>query len=1015
DEGEDIWTGSATFDGAMLNRVWNGGDGAWTTVAGYEGTALPEDVEVAKNFRAEEIAVLDTDNDGHIDAIDVYFSEALDPATVESAAWTLAGYGALTATADAENAAHVRFTFEAGNAYDTAATPALSIDSTITDLAGNAVIAPQGLALSDNAAPVLVYAKAEGGKIADDTMPEGVTVTLTFSEPVKQYLFTEEESTVDQIMSNFQIHRNNGEWEAITSELVSAVAVEDGKIVLTMVGGTTGWGMGASIDIRLAEVAATDDTVFGDMVGNSLAANTVALYPYDDANTAFIHTLIEFQDAAILNPNDTNNYLRTDALPVQLLLNSACVGNAFQIKNWKFTVTSGEKVTEAEYEINAANQAALTSEAGMEVFADASWQIEEGAAPAAYTLKVSFTWIDPDDDNAETNAHDVEYATTFTALANKGVEPMTVADGDTYGKNITQIQKNASNVWSNWIWGEINITNDNLLIKSYKSYYIDEEGNAVSATVETADAGNGEYVAKMRLNNGYDYLEVGKTYIAVVEAYDEAGDMIGKGVSDGVTVIDAFDDVENMEFTDGTELKVDNTDEDWNVAIRTDSHDTLYAKWTPVSDSLTAKENMRYKYRVVSQFGSSQWTVDAGGMTQPRQDFGSAVLGDKLYAIGGFQDTVLSSVEVYDLNTRKWSAAASLKEARRGFACVKLNDSQIVVAGGTGEGDVALTSMELFNGSAWTTLPVALPEAYDTVKAVKIDDTHVWIIGAAWYKDETRHSVLKTEIRKFDIATMSFDAEVIAAPTITARYGDFQVALQRRADGNSLVIADGIDADYTICRKVDVIDIDTGAVNTVELSEARWGCAMIAVPSAEDAAVDNVWFIGGMNDYFDYLTTVDQLDATGVVATLPGELNIGRAGASVYWNEDLNNVIIVGGFTSDHAWKNIPEIAANDGESWIQCPGTAMNVSRIGQHLEVVGSELNSKRMVLFGGTDLENNYIADTESCIWIETLETSEWMLTEDGITQVKVEGLSLNEGASYVFEVKAVDEQGYESAAS
>ena len=1016
DEGEDIWTGSATFDGAMLNRVWNGGDGAWTTVAGYVGTALPEDVEVAKNFRAEEIAVLDTDNDGHIDAIDVYFSEALDSATVESAAWTLAGYGALTATADAENAAHVRFTFEAGSAYDTAATPALSIDSTITDLAGNAVIAPQGLALSDNAAPVLVYAKAEGGKIADDTMPEGVTVTLTFSEPVKQYLFTEEESTVDQIMSNFQIHRNNGEWEAITSELVSAVAVEDGKIVLTMVGGTTGWGMGASIDIRLAEVAATDDTVFGDMVGNSLAANAVALYPYDDANTAFIHTLIEFQDAAILNPNDTNNYLRTDALPVQLLLNSACVGNAFQIKNWKFAVEhDGEQTAEAEYAIDAANQAALTSEAGMEVFADASWQIEEGAAPAAYTLKVSFTWIDPDDDNAETNAHDVEYATTFTALANKGVEPITVADGDTYGENIAQIQKNASNVWSNWIWGEINITNDNLLIKSYKSYYIDEEGNAVSATVEAAEAGNSEYVAKMRLNNGYDYLEVGKTYIAVVEAYDEAGDMIGKGVSDGVTVVDAFEDVENMEFTDGTDLKVDNTDEDWNVAIRTDSHDTLYAKWMPVSDSLTAKENMRYKYRVVSQFGSSQWSVDAGGMTQPRQDFGSAVLGDKLYAIGGYQDGVLNSVEVYDLNTRKWSAAASLKEARRGFACVKLNDSQIVVAGGTGEGDVALTSMELFNGSAWTTLPVALPEAYDTVKAVKIDDTHVWIIGAAWYKDETRHSVLKTEIRKFDIATMSFDAEVIAAPTITARYGDFQVALQRRADGNSLVIADGIDADYTICRKVDVVDIATGAVNTVELSEARWGCAMIAVPSPEDAAVDNVWFIGGMNDYFDYLTTVDQLDATGVVATLPGELNIGRAGASVYWNEDLNNVIIVGGFTSDHAWKNIPEIAANDGENWIQCPGTAMNVSRIGQHLEVVGSELNSKRMVLFGGTDLENNYIADTESCVWIETLETSEWMLTEDGVTQVKVEGLVLNEGASYVFEVKAVDEQGYESAAS
>ena len=92
-----------------------------------------------------------------------------------------------------------------------------------------------------------------------------------------------------------------------------------------------------------------------------------------------------------------------------------------------------------------------------------------------------------------------------------------------------------------------------------------------------------------------------------------------------------------------------------------------------------------------------------------------------------------------------------------------------------------------------------------------------------------------------------------------------------------------------------------------------------------------------------------------------------------------------------------------------------MNVSRIGQHLEVVGSELNSKRMVLFGGTDQEPSYIAETESCIWIETLEASEWMVTEDNITKVKVEGLDLKEGASYVFEVKAVDEQGYESAAA
>ena len=1021
DEGEDIWTGAAKYDGDVLKRVWNGGDGAWTTPADYVGKELSEGVEVATGSRAEEIAVLDMNNDGRIDTLSVRFSEAVAAATLANSAWTLEGHGTLTAVADPDDVTCVRFSFEPGNGFDTDATPALAIDDAITDRAGNAVVAPQGLKLSDNAAPVLVYAKAEGGRIADGTMPEGVTITLTFSEPVRQYLTKDD---IGQTMADFEIRRCNQAWESISAAMVSAVTVEDGKIVLTMVGGTQGWGLGSSIDIRVKEdIAATSDTVFGDLVGNNVAPNGVALYPYEatedepNNNITFVHTLINFQDAAILNPNATNNYLRTDGLTVQLLLNSACVGSAFKIENWNFAIEhDGEIRASASIPVSADKQAALAGD-GMKVFDGAAWQVDGGVAPAEYTLVFGFTWIDPDDDNPETNAHNVDYTVTFTALANKGVEPMTVRDGMNFGENITEIQKNASTVWSNWTWGEVNITNDNLLIKKYKSYYIDADDAVVSAkTDDVAEAGaEAQYVAKIRLN---DYLEVGKTYRAVVEAIDASGAVIGRGVSDGVTVVEAYDDVESMVFTNGTDLKVDNTDEYWkNVAVRTDSHHTLYAKWTPVSDSLTAVKNMRYMYRIVSQFGSAQWSVDAGAMNQPRQDFGSAAIGDKLYAIGGFQDNVLNSVEVYDLNTRKWSEAASLNEARRGFACLKVSDSQIAVIGGTGEGDTPLTSIEVFDGSKWTTLPVALPEAYDSVKAVKVDDTHVWIVGAVWYKDETRQSVLKTEIRKFDISNMSFDGDVIASPTITARYGEFQVALQRREEGAaSVVIADGIDDDYSICRKVDVVDVATGAVTTSELSDYRWGCAMIAIPSVEDEAVDNVWFIGGMDDYFEYQNTVDQLDAKGVVTTLPGMLNIGRAGASVYWNEDLGNVIVVGGFTSDHAWKNIPEIASNDGKKdWIQCPGTAMNVSRIGQHLEVVGSDLNSKRLVLFGGTNQANSYIAQTESCIWIETLEASDWMLTNDGVTQVKVDGLSLKEGASYVFEVKAVDEQGYESPAS
>ena len=309
-----------------------------------------------------------------------------------------------------------------------------------------------------------------------------------------------------------------------------------------------------------------------------------------------------------------------------------------------------------------------------------------------------------------------------------------------------------------------------------------------------------------------------------------------------------------------------------------------------------------------------------------------------------------------------------------------------------------MASIEVFNGTSWKTIDEPLPQAYTNVKAVNIND-EIWIIGAYWEDSNTP----VTEIRKLG-TDKKFDGTAI---TITPRSGDFQAVRQRRADGDYLVIADGIGADWAICKTVDILNIATGEVTTTELTDERWRTAMIAVPDAENPRQDNVWFIGGMASDFSYQRTVEQLDANGVVSKQEGELNIGRAGASVYWNENLANLIVVGGFTSDHAWKNIPEIAANDGMKWIQCPGTSLPVARIGQHLEVVGTDLNSKRLVLFGGTDLEANYIKETESCIWIEELWESDWVVpTKDEETTAVVTGLDLTEGASYVEEIAIID---------
>ena len=55
-------------------------------------------------------------------------------------------------------------------------------------------------------------------------------------------------------------------------------------------------------------------------------------------------------------------------------------------------------------------------------------------------------------------------------------------------------------------------------------------------------------------------------------------------------------------------------------------------------------------------------------MTTARRGHGVAVLGDFLYAVGGWDGTrVLSSVERYDPATNVWSVVAAMTTERYGF------------------------------------------------------------------------------------------------------------------------------------------------------------------------------------------------------------------------------------------------------------------------------------------------------------------------------------------------------------
>ena len=76
---------------------------------------------------------------------------------------------------------------------------------------------------------------------------------------------------------------------------------------------------------------------------------------------------------------------------------------------------------------------------------------------------------------------------------------------------------------------------------------------------------------------------------------------------------------------------------------------------------------------------TTQWKFVAP-TNSPRSTVGCAVLDGKLYAVGGRDgSSCLSSVEVYDPHTDKWTIAAPMLKRRGGELVFALDSSVVVI------------------------------------------------------------------------------------------------------------------------------------------------------------------------------------------------------------------------------------------------------------------------------------------------------------------------------------------------
>ncbi|CAH0714340.1 unnamed protein product, partial [Brenthis ino] len=127
--------------------------------------------------------------------------------------------------------------------------------------------------------------------------------------------------------------------------------------------------------------------------------------------------------------------------------------------------------------------------------------------------------------------------------------------------------------------------------------------------------------------------------------------------------------------------------------------------------------------------------VDPAG---PRAYHGTAVLGNCIYVIGGFDDKIyitggfngqecMNSVEVYDPDTNQWTNLAPMRSRRSGVSCIAYHNKIFVIGGFNGIS--RMCSGEVFDPNTNTWSPV--PDMYNPRSnfAIEVIDDMIFAIG----------------------------------------------------------------------------------------------------------------------------------------------------------------------------------------------------------------------------------------------------------------------------------------------
>lgn len=166
---------------------------------------------------------------------------------------------------------------------------------------------------------------------------------------------------------------------------------------------------------------------------------------------------------------------------------------------------------------------------------------------------------------------------------------------------------------------------------------------------------------------------------------------------------------------------------------------------------------------------TDSWTAKAPmPVTRSNGPIGSTVLGDKLYAVGGYVSSNWSNrVDVYDPATDTWSQVANLPAALIDTAPAVI-DGKLYIAGGNISGSMTrVNTLYCYDPTTnvWTT-KAPMPKTLQMSTGVVVDGKFLVIGGSENTTDPSFSGVLR-----YDPKTDAWDTSVPAMPSIRAKAG----------------------------------------------------------------------------------------------------------------------------------------------------------------------------------------------------------------------------------------------------